>query len=177
MSLSQNRWAALDTGSTKLYTWVIPAKTGEIRLRLRNGSAGFLLALLALWVAEVVTPLWSKVVDDWGYAYRPVRGYTTTLSNHASGTAMDLNATQHPLGKVGTWPRRQARKIHARLAWKLYGNTIRWGAGYHGRKDEMHFEINEDLATCERAAKRLMRTRRGRRLLKANPTQKRVILS
>lgn len=177
MSLSQNRWPALDTGSTKLYTWIIPAKTGPIRLLLRNGSAGFILAHMALWVAEAVTPLWSKVVDDWGYAYRPIRGYTTELSNHASGTAMDLNATQHPLGKVGTWPARQARAIRARLAWRLYAGTIRWGGDYHGRVDEMHFEINRDLASCERVARRLMKTPRGRRLLAANPTQRKVILS
>lgn len=71
----------------------------------------------------------------WGYAYRPVRGYTT-LSYHAFGLAIDLNAPAHPLGRVGTFSLRQRRKIR-RLA-KKYG--LRWGGDYNGRKDEMHFE-------------------------------------
>lgn len=177
MSTSQNRWPALDAGSTKLHTWLIPARTGEVKLRMRNGSAGFILAHLALWLAEDVAPLAGKVLDDWGYAYRPVRGYSSTLSNHSSGTAFDANATAHPLGKVGTWPKRQAAKIRARLHWRLLGGTVRWGGDYHGRKDEMHFEINAPLSTCERVAKRLMSTSRGKRVLAANPGQKAVILS
>ena len=177
MSTSQNGWPALSGSSKLLHRWVIPARTGEVTLTLRNGSAGFILAHVALWLAESVVPIFGKLLDDWGYAYRPVRGYSTTLSNHSSGTAMDINATKHPLGKVGTWPVRQARKIHARLAWRAYRRAIRWGGDYHGRKDEMHFEINVSLRVCERVAKRLMRTRRGKRLLKANPGQKAVILS
>jgi hypothetical protein len=174
---SQNQWPALERGTSKLHTWVIPAKSGTIRLSLRNGSAGFILAHLALWLAETVAPLAGKVMDDWGYAYRPVRGYETTLSNHSSGTAMDLNATAHPLGKIGTWPSKQATKIRNKLAWSLYGKSIRWGGDYHGRKDEMHFEIDVPLADCEKIARRLMNTPRGRRLLQANPGQRAVIES
>lgn len=174
---SQNAWPALERGSAKIHSWVIPAKTGRVSLPLRNGSAGFILAHLALWLAETVAPLAGKITDDWGYAYRPVRGYETTLSNHSSGTAMDLNATAHPLGKVGTWPAKQAARIRNRLRWALYGGAIRWGGDYHGRKDEMHFEINVPLPVCEKVARRLMSTPRGRRLLAANPGQREVILS
>jgi len=66
-----------------------------------------------------------------------VRGSTDTLSNHSSGTAIDLNATQHPLGKVGTFPDEKIPMIRA-LA-KKYG--LKWGGDYRNRKDEMHFEI------------------------------------
>jgi hypothetical protein len=59
------------------------------------------------------------------------------LSNHSSGTAIDLNATKHPLGKAGTFPLEKVAMIQA-LA-KKYG--LRWGGDYRGRKDEMHFEI------------------------------------
>lgn len=177
MATSQNHWPALGPESTKLHTWVIPTKNGDVHLRLRNGSAGFILAHTALFIANSVAPLKGRVLDDWGYAYRPVRGYSTTLSNHASGTAFDANATAHPLGKVGTWPRKQAAKIRARLHWGKLGNAVRWGGDYHGRKDEMHFEINVSLPACERVAKRLMKTRLGKRILKANPGQQRVILS
>jgi hypothetical protein len=182
MSTSQNHWPALDTAGRQeqfLHTWVIPAKNGEFGLRLRNGSAGFLLAHLALYLAEhVEDATLPGVPDDWGYAFRPVRGHSTTLSNHSSGTAMDFNATRHPLGRQGTWAGVAVRKIRGRLAWRAYNGCIRWGGDYHNRKDEMHFEINKDLAACEKAARKLMySTKVGKRILDANPGQGGVILS
>lgn len=172
---SQNGFPALPTGSPLLHTWVIPSKNGTIRLTLRNGSAGLILAWIALRLSETIVALKSRVTDDWGYAYRPIRGYTTELSNHSSGTAMDLNASVHPLGKSGTWSRKQVGQIHALLRLGILRLVVRWGGDYHNRKDEMHFEINASLAVCERVAKALMRTPRGRRLLAANPGQKAVI--
>ena len=67
-----------------------------------------------------------------------VRGTTNKLSNHSSGTAIDLNATKHPLGKIGTFPAEKVPMIRA-LARK-YG--LFWGGDYQQRKDEQHFEIN-----------------------------------
>ena len=75
-----------------------------------------------------------------------VRGSTDRLSCHASGTAIDLNATQHPLGAIGTFPADKVPMIRA-LA-KKYG--LAWGGDYRNRKDEMHFEIN---VNAEKAAK------------------------
>jgi hypothetical protein len=175
LATSQNHWPALPAGSDKLYEWEIPARSGTFTLLLRNGSAGFLLAHFALWFADVIEPVMAKLLDDWGFAYRYVRGYSATLSNHASGTAMDLNATSHPLGKTGTFKPWQVVKIRARLL--IYRGCLRWGGDYLGRKDEMHTEINADLAACEKRARALMKTKRGLRILEANPTQKAVILS
>jgi len=67
-----------------------------------------------------------------------IRGTTDKLSNHSSGTAIDLNAPKHPLGKVGTFPPEKVPMIRA-LATK-YG--LKWGGDYQNRKDEMHFEVN-----------------------------------
>jgi hypothetical protein len=67
-----------------------------------------------------------------------VRGSTDKLSNHASGTAVDLNARLHPLGKRGTFPAEKVPMIRA-LA-KKYG--LFWGGDYKNRADEQHFEIN-----------------------------------
>lgn len=178
MATSQNGWPALAPDSPKLHTWVIPAKNGTFRLRTRNGSAGFLLCYLALWFSEKLEDVTQRaLLDDWGYAYRPVRS-SSDLSNHASGTAIDLNATWHPLGEVrtGIFRRVKAReKLNRRLA--RMRNTLRWGGNYNGRKDEMHFELNVNITQAEREAQRLSRTRRGRRLLAANPGQKKVIWS
>lgn len=176
MATSQNGWPALAADSPRLYTWIIPARTGEVTLRIRNGSAGFIIAHWVLWWAEVIEPVAGKLLDDWGWAWRPVRGQTTGLTNHASGTAADVNATRWPLGTTHM-PARMVRRIRLRIRRALYAGCLRWGGDYHGRKDQMHTEIVRDLAACERTARRLMRTRRGRRLLAANPGQRAVILS
>jgi hypothetical protein len=175
MSLSQNQWPALSSTSSLLHTWVVPGKGDDTLLRLRNGSAGFLLCHLALCFDAKVEVLDEPVLDDWGYAYRPVRGYTATLSNHASGTAVDLNATDHPLGREGTFSDAERDQIEHFL--KRYDGCLVWGGDYRGRKDEMHFELGRDLAAAEKVARRLIGSHRGRLILDANPGQKAVILS
>lgn len=174
MATSQNGWPALARTSSKLYTWRIPTPKGETRLTMRQGSAGFLLAHMALWFSEQVEPTKGKILDDWGYAPRKVRGSLLAVSNHASGTAFDVNATRHVLGKRGTFTPEQTAKIRARL--KVYRGAIVWGGDFRRRADEMHFELGRDLAACERIARDLMDTDRGRRILAANPTQRAVIL-
>lgn len=178
MATSQNGWPALDNGSARLRSIVIPARNGHRTLRTRGGSAGFLLAYLALWFSEKLEDITAQgLLDDWGFAFRPVRD-SSDLSNHASGTAIDLNATWHPLGAVwsGVFRKRTARDaLHARL--KYMHNVIRWGGDYRFRKDEMHFEIVQNISVCEREAKRLMKTPRGIRILRANPGLRREILS
>lgn len=176
MATSQNGWPALSSTSPKLYTWTIPAKNGEFHIRMRNGSAGFLLAFFALWFSEVIQQVKGKTLDDWGYAYRDVRS-STDLSNHASGTAIDLNAMKHPLGERGTFKPWQVRRIHRFLTNRMKG-CIRWGGDYLRRADEMHDEIVQSLELVEKRARWLMRwTLRGRRLIKANPSQRAVINS
>lgn len=175
MSLSQNGWPALSAGSRLLHTWVIPGKGDDTLLKLRNGSAGFLLAHLALSMDSKVEVLDEPVLDDWGFAYRPIRGYATGLSNHSSGTAEDLNATDHPLGRDGTFSEVEVVQIHRFL--ERYQGCIRWGGDYRSRKDEMHFEIDRDIAACEAVARRLVDSKRGQMVLKANPGQRAVIFS
>lgn len=174
MTDSQNGWPGLEADSPKLHTWVIPGKGDDTLIRMRNGSAGFLLAHLALCFDSKVEVLDEPVLDDWGYAYRPVRGYAT-LSNHASGTAIDLNATDHPLGRENTFTDAEEQTIERFLL--RYSGCIRWGGDYRGRKDEMHFEIDRPLAACEVVARQLVGSRRGALILKANPGQRAVIFS
>jgi hypothetical protein len=176
MATSQNGWPVIFNGdSPYLHTWVIPAKNGTLRIRMRRGSAGFLLAHWLLWFSETIEDLTGKILDDWGWAVRPVRGQTSGYSNHASGTAFDANALLHVLGKRGTFRRWQYIKMRARLL--LYRGCIRLGIDYVNRPDEMHGEINRMLPKCERVARRLMDSPRGKRILKANPGQRKVILS
>jgi len=113
-----------------------PVKGTTLKLKCAD-SVGPLLAAFAGEFHALIEPLDAGSLDDWGYCYRMVRGTTDKLSNHSSGTAIDLNSTKHPLGKIGTFPAEKVPMIRA-LA-KKYG--LKWGGDYKERKDEMHFEI------------------------------------
>jgi hypothetical protein len=154
MVRSQNGWTANDRSLIATRT---PPGT-RLRLPVRIGPAGDLLlevvALFDLMVQDV-----DQGADDWGYAERPIRG-ATALSNHASGTAVDVNATRWSLGSaasVNLTPR-QIQTVREIVA--ATGGVVRWGGDYTGRKDPMHFEINNGQtdATCARALARLRAT-------------------
>ena len=136
MARSQNGYPANDP--TKIARIQVPGT--DVKLSLRRGICGWLLAYVASRVNEVEPISTGRgTLDDWGYAPRKIRG-GVSLSNHASGTAMDLNALKHPLGKRGTWSKAQKDHIH-RVLDHVRG-TVRWGEDYLVRKDGMHFEIN-----------------------------------
>ena len=124
----------------------------SVRLAVRNGSPGDLLLEFAAHFHREVESI-EGVADDWGYAERLVRGSATDLSNHASGTAIDLNATRHPLGSAASanYSSAQIAAVHRIVA--ATGNVVRWGGDYTGRTDPMHFEINDGRteADCTRA--------------------------
>jgi hypothetical protein len=107
--------------------------------------------------------------DDWGYNRRMIRGSVATWSNHASGTALDLNATVHALGVRNTFSERDYALIRARLRGR-YAQTIAWGAEWRSRADEMHYEIAVGESDVAALVHHLRRTARGRRLLAANPS-------
>lgn len=176
MATSQNGYTVLSgrtTGPTpRLRQWVIPGADRSITLR--DGSAGFVLIHFALWFHETIERINLGTYDDWGYANRPIRG-ASAASNHASGTAIDLNATKHPLGKRGTFTKAQYAKIRLRLA--FYRGCIRAGIDYQNRADEMHYELDRELAAVERLARRLVSSPRGKRILAANPGALNVIKS
>ncbi|MGZ0150675.1 M15 family metallopeptidase [Kribbella sp. WER1] len=124
-----------------------------------KGAPGELLVHWAAWFHAHVERIDVGEYDDWGYAERPIRGSTTTLSNHASGTAIDLNAVDHPLGRRGTFTAAKTAAIRARL--KAYGGCIRWGGDYKNRADEMHFEIVRDPDACAAVLRALTSTPTG----------------
>jgi hypothetical protein len=141
---SYNGWpASKDQAEIKVKPY--PVKGTNLKIRCAE-HAGPLLAGFAGEFHELIEPIDEGKLDDWAYAFRMVRGTTDKLSCHSSGTAIDLNATQHPLGKVGTFSAAKVPMIQA-LARK-YG--LRWGGDYRGRKDEMHFEV---IVTMEQAKK------------------------
>ncbi|MBF0722959.1 M15 family metallopeptidase [Sanguibacter inulinus] len=145
MATSQNGWQAVTSGS-------------DPRLASFPWVTGKVLAGPVFTVLEHVARRFDAEVEgitvstSWGWAYRVISG-NDDLSNHASGTAIDLNAPRHPLGASGTFTAGQVASIRSILA--ATSPAVRWGGDYSGRKDEMHFEINTDAATVAAVAARL----------------------
>lgn len=100
-------------------------------------------------VEPVVRGDWHQA-DDWGYSYRANTNNPSQLSNHASGTAIDYNATRHPNGRGGTWTLAQKAEI-GRIIAEVNG-VVRCLFGY----DEMHFEIRGTVSQVAEAARKIL---------------------
>lgn len=132
MAKSQNGFPASDKpAEIGVRSFTVPGT--QVSLPIRADVAPRLLEM-AQWFHTNVEPL--RKGECWGYGYRNIIG-GTELSNHSSGTAIDLNAPSHPLGKFGTVPAGKRAAISAK-AGEL---GLRWGGDYKGRVDEMHFEV------------------------------------
>lgn len=149
MASSQNGWpASPDPKTIEANSYVVPGT--ELKLRVARKVAPILINFAAEF-NELVEKLEGKQLDDWGYAWRNVRGSTDMLSNHASASAIDLNAIRHPLGAKGTFKPKQVDTI-LELCDKY---NIRWGGTYKRRPDEMHFEIVEGPLAVKATIERL----------------------
>ena len=153
MLQSYNGWpASKDQAEIGVKSYLVPGT--QRKLRCASAVAPLLIGFAAEF-HSLIEPIDEGTYDDWGWAYRDVRGVPGKLSNHSSGTAIDLNATAHPLGKVGTFDAAKVPMIRA-LA-KKYGLT--WGGDYKNRKDEMHFEISIDAVKAAALISKLKETK------------------
>lgn len=124
--------------------WPDPSR-GEAHVRqfLGRGGVG-----LRLPVHRDIVPLVDRLVygllthgvpltasrDDWGFAWRKIRG-GTTWSMHAAGLAVDFDALTNPMGpRRTTFPVTQTRRLAEELG-------FRWGYDWANRPDAMHFEF------------------------------------
>ena len=149
MLTSYNGWpASKDQAEIGIKSYAVPGTL--IKLRCAEKVAPLLIGFAAEF-HNLIEPLDVGANDDWGFCYRMVRGTTDKLSNHSSGTAIDLNASRHPLGQVGTFEPGKVPMLRA-LAHK-YGLT--WGGDYKSRKDEMHFEISIDAVKVAALIKKI----------------------
>lgn len=151
MARSQNGWTVL-SGYSDDRLVSIPKIVGKVR--------GEPVSIIFTDLVETFDQTVEDVdlgSDDWGFAPRPIRGGTTP-SNHASGTAIDLNAQRHPLGARGTFASAQVAAIRRMLDRYTTADgkrVVRWGGDYTGRADEMHFEIVGSISECREVAARL----------------------
>ena len=136
MLTSYNGWpASKDQAEIGIKSYSVPGTL--IKLRCAEKVAPLLVGFAAEF-HNLIEPLDVGSLDDFAYCYRDVRGVPGKLSNHSSGTALDLNSSRHKLGQVGTFDPGKVPMLRALT--KKYGLT--WGGDYKGRKDEMHYEIS-----------------------------------
>lgn len=146
---SQNGWpASQNPEAIKIKSYLIPGT--DIKVRVAEAAAPLLINFAAEF-NERVEKIDKGELDDWGFAFRLVRGSEDSLSNHSSGSALDLNARRHPLGKRDTFTPEQ-RKVLDELCAKY---KLRGGYTYKNRADDMHFEVIISPKEAQKHAKSL----------------------
>jgi hypothetical protein len=120
---------------------------------VRDGDVKTVLTYVARRLHAEVEPIDETAIrDDWGYAFKYSANSPHLLSCHASATAFDWNATQHPNGRSGTFTAVQVRGIRAILT--ACEGLVRW-LGDARVPDEMHFEIRGTPSQIAALARRL----------------------
>lgn len=151
MTTSQNGWpASTNKTAIGIVDAVCPNSDVNFPQGVKSGDVKTVLMYVADQFNKTVEPLVAG--HCWGYDYKKIEG-SLTVSNHASGTAIDLNAPAHPMGRAGTF--NTAKVAAIRNIIRYCEGVVRWGGDYSGRKDEMHFEINTDSAGVSRLAHKI----------------------
>lgn len=117
---------------------------------VRRGDVATVLFYVARRFHAEVEPLgrgWC-----WGWYVKNIEG-SGAVSNHASGTAIDLNAPLHPIGVRNTFSAAKRARIRAIL--NDCDGVVRWGGDYVGRPDDMHFEIVKGSAAVGTLARKI----------------------
>ncbi|WIX76025.1 peptidoglycan-binding protein [Amycolatopsis carbonis] len=149
MATSQNGWPATEDRG-EIGICALSVNNAQFPGGVKDGDVRTVLEYVANQFHARVEPLDADAC--WGYYYRPIRG-SQTVSNHASGTALDFNAPHHPQGKQGTFTPAQVAEIRKIL--DEVGGVVTWGGEWDlPTTDEMHFEISgDDKAVAEAAAR------------------------
>jgi hypothetical protein len=151
MATSYNGWPASSSPSAIGIVHFEPVPGHDFPAGIKGGDVKTVFTYLVQQLHKRVEPIVIYPPgDEWGYAYRANVNNPSVLSCHASGTAIDYNATEHPNRVPYTWTREQAREIHQIIDEELNG-VIKWLEGY----DEMHFEIRGTASAVAAVAEKI----------------------
>jgi hypothetical protein len=143
---SLNGWPVIHYRASKvLATGTVPGT--KIRLTCQVDALPVLLAVAAAVHSQVcsLTVGNESGQDEGGYTYRAARG-TTQWSNHASGTAIDLNWNRWlRLRRNMTKKERFAAK---RIADRVSA-VVTWGGTWDRLVDEHHWEITKGVTAMK----------------------------
>lgn len=148
MPKTENGWNVIEDQSDKQLT-VVRLAGSNVPLRVHRDAAR-LLAYVAVRFDKEVLPLKKNnkpgFQDDGGYNLRKIDG-SSTYSNHASGTAIDLNWQSFPMFKR-KMTNKQVEACRAIVA--DCEGLITWGGDYRpSRVDQMHFEVSKGVTAAE----------------------------
>lgn len=132
----------------KLRTFPIPGANRRITL---DEEVGPILVALAADYHASVRNIDKGTWDEGGYNYRDANGATGKLSNHASGTAVDLNWSEEG-AQGGSWGARffSQAEVYAKIQVlkARYGAVLQWGGDWRA-KDYMHWEIKPGVTRAQ----------------------------
>lgn len=115
---------------------------------------GDVAAILGYVAAHIHATVEHLVVGwCWGYEWRQNRNDPSSLSSHAAGVSIDVNAPNHPNGAFNTFTPAQVTEIRRIL--RRAGSVVAWGRDWSVVKDEMHFEISGSQTQVRAAAAKL----------------------
>lgn len=158
MPTSINGWVVLDNppwSDPRLETKPIPGVPNR-KLTMRREVLPLFLAL-AKDYHDTIAPLDEGELDDWSYSYRDAR-YSSSWSDHASGTAVDLNAGKEGwlgMANYSFWadPKRHkaAQAIKARYEVVMWGGSKDFGGDYYNGStvDWMHWAIKPGVSLAQ----------------------------
>ena len=123
-----------------------PFGSGGFSGGMKSGDVSTVFVYLVTRLHNEVEPMMSEGSNlgygAWGYSYRANVNNPSTLSCHASGTAIDYNAPKHPNGTStgpnggGGWSGSQYNAIKA-----ILNGPLQQGIKWLTSNDPMHFEI------------------------------------
>lgn len=151
MATTLSGWPGIHSGDSRLKIYTIPGtKTKDLpmgrRVTLRRDVGHYLVAVAAEWHKRI-DPL-NKYTG--GHIYRAAR-FSSSLSDHAAGTAIDLSWDKFPMAKRGTLTKSQLREIEKiKSEFPGIGWGGDWGGGPNGTGhtyDPMHWYLTENDPT------------------------------
>lgn len=134
---SENGWRMIDFGSCDTTP---PPRLPSLHLPVHNGNAGIVLKAWMTWFSENVESLNNpgRGFSDEGCW---TNGNDVGNSNHLSGTATDLNWSEHTF-YVSYSGFTSPEISRTRQGLSLFRSCIWWGQDWNSPKDPMHFQLN-----------------------------------
>ncbi|MEO6549042.1 MAG: M15 family metallopeptidase [Ferruginibacter sp.] len=131
-----DNWESLNIASFAVPQLIAIKGSAAVRFNKKAGAQ-----LVKLWSDWENAELHTRIIT-WGGSFVPrfIRGSRSVLSNHAFGSAFDINMAWNSLGVI---PALLGQKGCVRELVEIANdNGFYWG-GHFSRKDGMHFEIAE----------------------------------
>lgn len=155
MANSQNNWPVASQGQMDREPLIRDVK-------VPNGVLAGDVAVVFRWLAAQYDRRVERLdpKECWGWYVKKIEG-SSTISNHASGTAVDFNAPDNPMGSGTTKRSLSAAQINTchRLE-EESGGVLRWGGDF-SRNDPMHWEIVASRSAVKTFANKIRNETKG----------------